>query len=161
MFYQELIQLWSDVSKKEPVEAVEIYDEVLWNNKMIVSEGETLFNKYFIDKGGIIKLQDIINKHGEILSWSDVHKRYTLNNSYVINWIGLINCIPKLWRDKIINNVIVNDEDNINKRVISITSRTAYQILIKPLTRFHLGGAHNGPPNFVLIITLKRLHLFQ
>ena len=54
LFYQELIQLWIDVSKKEPSDTSEICKEVLWNNKMIISKGESLFNKHFIEKGIIL-----------------------------------------------------------------------------------------------------------
>ena len=112
----------------------EIYKEVLWNNRMILSKGETLFNKYFITKG-IIMMQDIINERGELLNWIDVQKKYSLNKSYSINWLGLINCIPKIWTKKMVKSVTENaiSEDTINKQLTTITSRNAYLLLIKPL----------------------------
>ena len=40
-FYQELIKLWVNVSKKEPIGVPEIVKEVLWNNGMILSKNES------------------------------------------------------------------------------------------------------------------------
>ena len=58
-----------------------------------------------------------------------------MKNYHVINWLGLISCIPKLWQDKLINDYIhhVSDEFDINKQTPYITSRIAYQKLIEPL----------------------------
>ena len=94
-------------------------------------------NKHFIEKG-IITVQDIFNGQGNLLSWVDVQLKYSLNKSYLINWLGLINCIPKLWKDKLINNaaINVNDENILNKQLACITSRIAYQKLIQPLANF-------------------------
>ena len=50
-FYQDLIQLWADLSEKEPKEVSVICEETLWNNRKIVTNGEALFNKCFIAKG--------------------------------------------------------------------------------------------------------------
>ena len=51
-FYQNLIQLWEDVSEEEPKDVSEICEE-------IISNCQTLFNKCFIDKG-ILRIRDII-----------------------------------------------------------------------------------------------------
>ena len=50
-FYQNLIQLWEDVSEEEPKNVSDICEEIIWNNHMIISNCQTLFNKCFIDKG--------------------------------------------------------------------------------------------------------------
>ena len=58
-FYHELIQIWAKASGKTP-RTLEICEEVLWNNKMITSNGDSLFNKHFILKG-ILTIRDIID----------------------------------------------------------------------------------------------------
>ena len=101
---------------------------------MILSKRETLYNKYFI-KNGIITVRDIINKRGEIICWLDAQQKYSLNNSYFINWLGLIKCIPKQWEDKLRNNGTnkVNDENTISEQSTCVTARSAYQKLIEHL----------------------------
>ena len=47
-FYQNLIQLWADVSEEEPKDVSEICEEIIWNNRMISSNCQTLFNKCFM-----------------------------------------------------------------------------------------------------------------
>ena len=44
-FYQNLIQLWEDVSEEEPKDVSEICEEIIRNNRMIISNCQTLFNK--------------------------------------------------------------------------------------------------------------------
>ena len=66
-FYHELIQIWAKASGKEPSRTLEICEEVLWNNKMITSNGDSLFNKHFILKG-ILTIRDIIDEYGVPLS---------------------------------------------------------------------------------------------
>ena len=61
---------------------LEICEEVLWNNKMITFNGDSLFNKHFILKG-IVTLRDIIDEYGLLLSWQDAQQKYSLNSSLI------------------------------------------------------------------------------
>ena len=36
-FYQNLIQLWAEVSEEEPMDVSEICEEIIWNYRMITS----------------------------------------------------------------------------------------------------------------------------
>ena len=68
-FYQELIQIWANASDKEPSKISEIYEEVFWNNKVITSNEDSLFNKHFIMKD--MTIRDIIDQYGVPLRWQD------------------------------------------------------------------------------------------
>ena len=46
-FYQELIQLWSELDERNCSNTSEMCGELLWNNDLTVSKGETLYNQYF------------------------------------------------------------------------------------------------------------------
>ena len=70
----------------------EICGEVLWNNALIVSNGETLYNKHFVDKG-ILTVKNIIDESGQPLRWAEAKQRY------VFNLIGLMNRIPRNWKN--------------------------------------------------------------
>ena len=137
-FYQELVQIWGTVSKKEPEEILEICSEVIWNNKLILDNEESLFNEYFINKG-IITIQDIINEQGDVLQWIEARQKYLLSSAYILNWLGIIKCLPKRWKDKLktkYNNLLNGNTDNINllnKNARIITTQSAYIKLVEPL----------------------------
>ena len=59
-----------------------------------MSSGETLYNKRFVDKG-ILTVKDIIDESGQSLGWAEAKQKYDLNNSHVLNWLGLIKRIPR------------------------------------------------------------------
>ena len=97
LFYQQLIQIWAKVSKRDPTQtpdpAYEICKEVLWNNSCITCGGKSLYNQYFITKG-IMCIFDIMDENGIILKWQKAKQKYDLNNSSYLSWLGLIKSIP-------------------------------------------------------------------
>ena len=95
--YQELIELWCKISYQEPTDITHIYNRSLWNNSFIVTQGKPIFNLSFINKG-IIKVSDILNDSGNILSWHLGKSKY---NKYFISWIELIESIPQMWKREI------------------------------------------------------------
>ena len=134
-FYQELVHLWSDVSEKEPSTASEIFGEVLWNNNRIMSNEQSLYNYRFIFKG-ILTVRDLIDASGQLLGWTEAKQKYHLSSSQILSWLGLIECISRTWRDLLINTPIDNcsiEEYPVNKELSAMTSKIAYQNLLKPL----------------------------
>ena len=65
LFYQQLIQIWAKVSKRDPTQTsdptYEICKEVLWNNSCITCGRKSLYNQYFITKG-IMCIIDIMDE---------------------------------------------------------------------------------------------------
>ena len=41
---------------------------------------------------------------GELLSWSEAEQKFSLNRAQILNWLGLLNCIPKAWKNKLAAN---------------------------------------------------------
>ena len=70
LFFQQLIQIWAEVSERDPTQtsdlACEIRKEVLWNNSCITYGGKSLYNQYFITKG-IMCIIDIMDENGILL----------------------------------------------------------------------------------------------
>ena len=102
-FYKELVYLWQDISCKKTEDALDIANEVLWNNRHVTRDGNSLYDKSLIDKG-IITIRDITNEIGELLSWSEAEQKFSLNRVQILNWLGLLNCIPKTWKNKLAAN---------------------------------------------------------
>ena len=134
-FYQELIQLWSEAGERKCSNVSEICGEVLWNNTLIVSNGETLYNKHFVDKS--ILTVKITDESGRPLSWAEAKQKYDLNNSHVFNWLGLIKSILRNWKISFAPTLDRFTADIQNQINVSpcITSKVAYQKLLKQLVK--------------------------
>ena len=78
VYYQELIELWCKISYQEPSDITQIYNQNLWNNSFIVTQGKPIFNLSFINKG-ILKVSDILNDTGNFLSWHLGKSKYNLD----------------------------------------------------------------------------------
>ena len=134
-FYQELVQIWANVSEKELLMASEIFGEVLWSNSRILSNEQSLYNYHFMSKR-ILTVRDLIDASGQLLGWTEAKQKYHLNSSQILNWLGLIKCMSRIWHDLLINTPIDNcniEEYPVNKELSAMTSKIAYQNLLKPL----------------------------
>ena len=99
-FYQELIELRCKISYQEPSDITQIYNQSLWNNSFIVTQGKPVFSLSFIKKG-VLKVSDILNDTGNFLSWHLGKSKCNLDNKDFISWIGLIESIPQMWKREI------------------------------------------------------------
>ena len=77
-FYQELIELWCKISYQKPSDITQIYNQSLWYNSFIVRQGKPVFNLSFINKG-ILKVRDILNDAGNLLSCHLFKSKYDLD----------------------------------------------------------------------------------
>ena len=140
LFYQQLIQIWAKVSKRDPTQtpdpAYEICKEVLWNNSCITYGGKSLYNQYFITKG-IMCIFDIMDENGIILKWQKAKQKYDLNVSSYLSWLGLIKSIPTAWKFNLRDSLFGNPPriDLQNESMACISSKMAYQKLIQPLSK--------------------------
>ena len=97
-FYNELVRAWSHVSENDPKEVLEISGEVPWNNLNLSLKGDSLYSQDLIDGGGgggVVTVGDTISDKGEILTWEEAKRKYSVSSHYVLNWPRHVNCIPK------------------------------------------------------------------
>ena len=59
-FYQQMIALWEKTSGKEPNQVLEIFNQLIWNNRYILKQDKGLFYPYLCKKG-ISQVKDLIN----------------------------------------------------------------------------------------------------
>ena len=71
-----MVYLWQDISCKETADALDIANEVLWNNRHVTHDGNSLYDKSLIDKG-ILTVRDIFHEVGELLSWLEAEKSFS------------------------------------------------------------------------------------
>ena len=139
-FYQELIELWCQISYQEPSDITRIYNQCLWNNSFIVTQCKPIFNLSFIDKG-ILKVSDILNDSGNLLSWQLGKSKYNLHNKDFMSWIGLVESIPQPWKREIKLFALQSDEGYSPRSLRrepflpNLTVKETYKTLIRPLVQ--------------------------
>ena len=102
-----------------------------------MSNEQSLYNYHFISKGNLA-VQDLTDASGQLLGWTEAKQNYHLSSSQILNfnWLGLIKCIPRTCRDLCTSTPIDNcdiEEYPVNKELSAMTSKIAYQNLLKPL----------------------------
>ena len=72
LFYLNLCRYWEEVSCRNPCQ---IQNEIIWNNKHILSNKQMIFHKTFFLKG-LIFVKQLFNDKGSVLSWEEVKSRF-------------------------------------------------------------------------------------
>ena len=138
-FYQELIELWCKISYQEPSDIIQIYNQCLWNNSFIVTQGNPIFNLSFINKG-ILKVGGILNDSGSLLSWQLGKSKYNLDNKDFPCWIGLSQ--SHIIGKKEIKLFVPHSAEGYNPCTLrrepflpNLTVNETYKTLIRPLVQ--------------------------
>ena len=71
-------------------------NQIIWNNKYILSEGKSIFKLVFYNLG-ILKVGDLVSKEGVFLK-SDKILNSTFSPVYSFSLMGVLDAIPKEWR---------------------------------------------------------------
>ena len=66
VFYKECLQAWSSRTNHDSTTYKGIMNQIIWNNKYILSEGKSIFQPIFF-KQEILKVGDLVSKEGIIL----------------------------------------------------------------------------------------------
>ena len=94
LFYQQLIQIWAKVSKRDPIQtsdpAYEVCKEVFWNNSCITCGVKSLYNQNFKTEG-ILCIIDIMDENEILSKWEKAKQKYDLNISSYLSWLGLVS----------------------------------------------------------------------
>ena len=103
-FGGQLLQEWAEIHFHEPQNHKEIVDQVLWRNSFIKPGGKTVPPFPELPQKGIMRLKDIINAEGTLLSLEELNEK----TGCEIPWLwyrGLINAIPAKWKDIMSNQI--------------------------------------------------------
>ena len=129
VFYKELVYLWQDISCKGLQMRWTLLTKFYGTtDRHFTRDGNSLYDKSLINKG-IPTIRGISNEVGELLGWSEAEQKFSLNRAQILNWLGLLNCIPKDWKNKLAANSeqLYSAPGNLNtKQIPFITSKTAY-----------------------------------
>ena len=62
VYYKECLDAWTSMHNYESVSHEGIMNQIIWNNKHILSEGKSFFSTFFFYNHGIIKMGDLVSK---------------------------------------------------------------------------------------------------
>ena len=91
-FYKECLDAWSELQNSNVVSYEDVIDQIIWSNKNIVADKQSLFEKHLFCQG-IVKIGDLLSSTGKFLQSSKV---LTANLSPTQNFklIGVVDAIP-------------------------------------------------------------------
>ena len=101
-FYRECLQALSLMNNYDLSSYEGITNQIIWNNKYILSEGKSFFQSGFYNLG-ILKVGDLVSRDGVFLN-SDKILNSSFSPCHAFSLMGILDAIPKEWRSKIKTN---------------------------------------------------------
>ena len=95
-FYKECLNAWLNLKNSNVVSYKDVTDQIIWNNKNIVLDKQSLFEKHLFCQG-IVKIGDLLSNKGKFLQSSKVLTA-NLSPTQYFKLIGVVDAIPIAWR---------------------------------------------------------------
>jgi len=95
-FYKECLDAWSELKTSNVVSYEDVIDQIIWNNKNIVVDKQSLFEKHLFCQG-TVKIGDLLSNMGNFLQSSKVLAA-NLSPTQYFELIGVVDAIPIAWR---------------------------------------------------------------
>ena len=110
LVYKDLVSYWSELKAQDkPVNANHIYNECIWFNPFITIDGKTLFYKKWYTVG-IKYISDILDPNGLLLTDQALKDKFNFECNF-LEYYGLRNAIPKVWRTTLSTDIVVAPAD--------------------------------------------------
>ena len=99
-FYKNVVAVWQELNSRDPLDAKEIQQEILWNNRFIMISGKSIYYKTWVNKG-ILRVCNLLDTHGQFLCFEDFKCKFGVRCTF-LDYAGVLAAIPKLWKSKIL-----------------------------------------------------------
>ena len=129
-FYQQLIGSWEKVSRKEPLNTLEIVNQAIWNNSFLLKQGNLLFYLSLYNKG-ILKVNDLQDHSGHFMKWASSKLKFDLKEQDVMLWLSVLESIPSQWKRKVKSHNMEITDDVSAGPSLNMTVISAYNILLR------------------------------
>ena len=97
-----MITNWAKCLSGSPSLPSAILSQFLWFNSNIKIDNKSIFIADFASKN-INFVGQIFHENGKTKSWDYIKSEYNLESKLKYCWIQLIDALPKLWKDRILN----------------------------------------------------------
>ena len=92
---------------KDPLNANEFQQEIIWNNRFIGINGKTIYYKTWVNKG-ILRISDLLDTDDHFLSFENFKCKFGVRYTF-LDYAGVIAAIPKAWKSEIVGNIAKGD----------------------------------------------------
>ena len=132
-FYKDVLRFWKELQNYSlPTTSQDAISEIFWNNENILVEGKSVCYNNWIKKG-IVYIHNLIDNNGKFMSYASFISKYSISTDFV-TYFGIINAIPKEWKDFIRACNHISNVDICERNVVDIgkgKSQDFYSILLK------------------------------
>ena len=128
-FYQQLIGFWENVSRKEPLNAPEIVNQVMWNNNFLLKQGNSLFYPSLHNKE-ILKVNDLLDDYGHFMKWASAKLKFDLKEQDAFFCLSVLKSIQLQWKRKVTSHNMKIIDDVSAVLYLNMTVKSAYNILL-------------------------------
>ena len=129
-FYQQLISFWEKVNGKEPLNALAIVNQVIWNNSFFLKQGNSLFYPSLYNKG-ILKVNGLLGDFGHFMKWASAKLKFDLKEQDAMLWLSVFMSIPSQWKRKVKSHDMKIVDDVSAGPSLNMTVKSAYNILLR------------------------------
>ena len=119
-FYKECLDAWLELKNWNVVSYEDVINQIIWNNKNIVVDKQSLFKKHLFCQG-MVKIGDLLSNTGKFLQSSKVLTA-NLSPTQYFKLIGVVEAIPIAWRQN-------SESSNIKYWTISFTPMIRCSVL--------------------------------
>ena len=99
-FFKNVLAVWQELNSRDPIDAKEIQQEILWNNRFIMISGKSIYYKTWVNKG-ILRVCNLLDTHGQFLCFEDFKCKFGVRCT-LLDYAGVLAAIPKHWKSKIL-----------------------------------------------------------
>ena len=130
LFYQQLIGFWGKGSRKEPLNALEIVNQVIWNNSFLLKQGSSLFYPSLYNKG-ILKVNDLLDDFGHFMKWTSAKLKSDVKEQDAMLWLSVLESTPSQWKKKVKSHDMKIADDMSDGPSLNMTVKSVYNILLR------------------------------
>ena len=81
-FYKSILTVWQELHSKTQLNANEMKEEILWNNRFIKRDGKSIFYKAWANKG-TRKINDLLDSQGNFLSFENFKRSFRVRCTFL------------------------------------------------------------------------------
>lgn len=135
-FWIDVFQNWAKLNQSLTASPNDIISQPLWYNPEIRIDKKMVFFKNMVDCD-IYFINDIIDEHGFFLNCGECNEKYGCSINHV-SYAGLVNAIPKHWKNILKNNLFDKEIKNVNIQYLKRkdkVSKIFYNMFLKSVKK--------------------------
>jgi len=125
LLFTNVLAVWQELNSKDPLNANEFKQEMVWNNRFIRINEKTIYYKTWVNKG-ILRISDLLDTNGHFLSFEILKCKFGVRCTF-LDYAGVLAAIPKAWKSEIVGNIAKGDGEPLktlsNGHAISSTRK--------------------------------------